>query len=109
MSETTTTKLDTKLQVNFTVQTENHGTYSDALYIPLYENLSEEQRSIYYTDATTVNQSYLDTEINNRVTNWVYILENPPVVEPISTEDQVASINAQIEALQAQLESLTGE
>lgn len=58
------------IKIDFEVDTK-YGRYRDALYLPEDHGMSDEQIS-------TLQQE--------RVSNWLYAIENPPSVEPETVE-----------------------
>lgn len=79
---------DVKVQVRFEI-----GGYTDCLYYSLDE-------------WSSITDEQLEANKQARYDKWVEAKENPPVEEGVLVEEVVASIDEQIEALQAQKEEL---
>lgn len=80
------------IQVRFRVET-SHGQYNDALYFTQAEYAS-------------TSKAIIDSMKQERVDNWIYILENPPLyVEPTKEELQSveADLRAQLDEVQAKI------
>jgi len=79
------------IQVRFKDKT-SHGEYNDALYFTQEEHAKTEQKEI-------------DKLKQERVDNWVYLLEHPtPYVEP--TEEELTKYK---EELQRQIDEVTAQ
>jgi len=59
------------IKIDFEFETQ-HGVFRDALYLPEDHDLSQEQ---------------IDAMKQERLDNWLFIVENPPEAEMIDDED----------------------
>lgn len=88
-----------RVQVQFTKTTDEGIDYTDCLYYDLVEY-------------PNVKQEDIETAKQERFDNWQTLIENPPVIEEVPIDDQIASIDSQIKDLtdrKVELESLKAE